>query len=46
MGGTVDIVENCDPDKWSKVEIKSICRDFAYTAVDKLWFKTPSVNLE
>ena len=46
MGGTVDIVENCDPDKWSKVEIESICRDFGYTAVDKLWFKMPDVNLE
>ena len=28
VGGTVDIVGNCDPDKWSKVEIKSICRNF------------------
>ena len=24
VGGTVDIVDNCDPDKWSKVEIESI----------------------
>nr|POE58545.1 hypothetical protein CFP56_59061 [Quercus suber] len=46
VGGTVDIVDNCDPDKWSKVEIESICRDFGYTAVDKLWFKMPGVNLE
>ena len=45
-GGTVDIVDNYDPDKWSKVKIKSICRDFGYTAVDKLWFKMPDVNLE
>ena len=44
MGGTVDIVENCDPDKWSKVEIKSICRDFGLTTVDKPWFKMPGVN--
>ena len=46
VGGTVDIVDNYDPDKWSKVKIKSICRDFGYTAVDKLWFKMPDVNLE
>ena len=46
VGGTVDIVDNCDPDKWSKVEIESICREFGYTKVDKLWFKMPGVNLE
>ena len=46
VGGTVDIVKNCDPDKWSKVEIESICRDFGYAAVDKLWFIMADVNLE
>ena len=46
MGGIVDIVDNCDPDKWSKVEIESICREFGYTKVDKLWFKMTGVNLE
>ena len=46
VGGIVDIVENCDPDKWSKVEIESICRDFGYAVVDKLWFKMLGVNLE
>ena len=46
VGGIVDIVDNCDLDKWSKVEIESICRDFGYTAVDKLWFKMSGVNLE
>ena len=40
------IVDNCDPDKWSKVEVESICREFGYTAVDKLWFKMPGVNPE
>nr|POE64519.1 hypothetical protein CFP56_56817 [Quercus suber] len=44
MGGTVDQVENCDLDRWSKVEIESICRDFGYTAVDRLWFKMIGVN--
>ena len=28
MGGTVDIVDNYDLDRWSKVEIESICRGF------------------
>ena len=46
MGGIVDQVENCDPDRWSKVEIESICRDFGYTAIDRLWFKMLGVNLE
>nr|POF04687.1 hypothetical protein CFP56_38527 [Quercus suber] len=46
MGGTVDIMENCDLDKWSKVEIESIYGDFGYTAMDKLWFKMPGVNPE
>ena len=46
MGGTVDIVDNCDPDRWSKVEIESICRDFGYSEVDKLWYKMPGVNPE
>ena len=30
MGGTVDIMNNCDPNKWLKVEIESICREFGY----------------
>ena len=46
VGGTVAIVDNCDLNKWSKVEIESLCRDFGYIAVDKLWFKMPGVNLE
>ena len=44
VGGTVNIMDNCDPDKWSKVEIKSICREFGYTEVGKLWFKISGVN--
>ena len=28
VGGEVDVVDNCDLDKWSKVEIEGICRDF------------------
>ena len=39
VGGTVDIVENSDSDKWSKVEIESIYKDFGYTTVDKLGLK-------
>ena len=39
-------MDNCDPDKRSKVEVESICREFGYTVVDKLWFKMPGVNLE
>ena len=46
VGGIVDIVDTCDLDKWSKVEIESICKEFGYTEVGKLWFKMPSVNRE
>ena len=46
VGGTVDIVDNCDPDRRSKVEIESIRRDFGYSEIDKLWYKMPGVNPE
>ena len=46
MKGTIDQVENCDLDRWSKVEIKSIYRDLRYTTVDRLWFKMLDVNPE
>ena len=36
VGGAVDIVDNCDPETWSKVEIKSICKDFGYTSISRL----------
>ena len=46
MGGTVNIVDNYNPDKWSKIKIESIYREFRYIAMDELWFKIPSVILE
>ena len=46
MGGTVDIIDNCDPDKWSKIEIERICRDFGYTSISKLWYKMLGVDQE
>ena len=46
MGGTVDVVDNCDPERRSKVEIESICRDFWYTFVSRLWYKMPRVDQE
>ena len=41
MGGDVGIVDSCDLDKWSKVEIKSICKEFGYTCVSTLWYTIP-----
>ena len=38
VGGDVGIVDGCDPDKWSKVEIESICKEFGYTCVSMLWY--------
>ena len=37
VGGEVGIIDNCDLDEWSKVEIEAIYRDFGYTAVSRLW---------
>ena len=36
VGGVIDVVDNYDLDRWSKVEIESICRDFGYTSVSRL----------
>ena len=44
VGGEVDVVDNCDPDKWSKVEIEGICRDFGYTSVSRLWYTMLGMN--
>ena len=45
-GGEVGVVENCDPNEWSKVEIEAICRDFGYLAVSRLWYIVPRDNQE
>ena len=44
--GVVDIVDNCDLERWSKGEIKGICRDFGYTSISRLWYKMPSIDQE
>ena len=41
VGGDVGIVDGCDLDKWSKVEIESICKEFGYTCVSTLWSTIP-----
>ena len=41
VGSYVGIVDGCDPDKWFKVEIKSICKDFGYTCLSRLWYTRP-----
>ena len=46
VGGEVDVVDNCDPHKLSKVEIEGICRDFGYTSVSRLWYTMPGMNQE
>nr|POF00114.1 hypothetical protein CFP56_15968 [Quercus suber] len=46
VGGEVGIVDDCDPHKWSKVEIESICREFGYTHVSRLWYRSPEDNKE
>nr|POE62023.1 hypothetical protein CFP56_56414 [Quercus suber] len=46
MGGKVDVVDNCDPDRWSKTEIERICREFGYTSVSMIWYKMLGSDLE
>ena len=41
VGVEVGVVDDCDPDKWSKVEIESIYREFGYTHVSMLWYRRP-----
>ena len=41
VGGEVGVVDGCDPNKWFKVEIKSICKDFGYTCLSRLWYTRP-----
>ena len=35
-GGEVGVIDGYDPNKWSKVRIESICKDFGYTFVSRL----------
>ena len=42
--GTVDVVDNCDPKRWSKVELEGICKDFVYTLVGRLWYKMSGMD--
>ena len=46
VGGKVDVVDNCDLDRWSKTEIKGICREFGYTSMSRVWYKMPGGDLE
>ena len=46
VGGKVDVVDNCDPDRWSKTEIEGICWEFGYTSVSRIWYKMPGGDLE
>ena len=46
MRDEVDVVDNCDPNKWSKVEIEGICRDFGYTSISRLWNIMPGMDQE
>ena len=46
VGGKVDIVDNCDPDRWFKTEIEGICKEFRYTSVTRIWYKMPGSDLE
>ena len=42
----MDIVDNCDPDRWSKTKIEGICREFGYTSVSRILYKMLGGDLE
>ena len=46
VGGIVDVVDNCDLERWSKVEIEGICKDFGYMPVSRLWYTMPGMEHE
>nr|POF19119.1 hypothetical protein CFP56_49970 [Quercus suber] len=46
VGGKVDVVDNCDPDRWSKTKIEGICKEFGYTSVSMIWYKMLGSDLE
>ena len=46
VGGEVDVVDNCDPDRWSKTEIEGIYGEFGYTFVSRIWYKMLGGDLE
>ena len=46
VGDKVDVVDNCDPDMWSKTEIEGICKEFRYTFVNRIWYKMLGNDLE
>ena len=46
VGGKVDLVDNCDLDRWSKVEIEGIYRNFEYTSINRLYNKMLGMNQE
>ena len=46
MGGKVDVVENYDPDRWSKTKIDGICKHFGYTSMSRLYYKIPGKDQE
>ena len=46
VGGDVGVVDDCDPNKLYKVEIESICKDFGFTSISRLWYKMPGDKKE
>ena len=44
VGGKVDLVDNCDLNRWSKVEIEGIYRNFEYTSINRQYNKMLGMN--
>ncbi|XP_058217889.1 uncharacterized protein LOC131328932 [Rhododendron vialii] len=46
VGGFVNHVDNCEQDKWSKLEVEDIVERLGYTKYKMLWYRIPELGLE
>ncbi|KAH7847773.1 hypothetical protein Vadar_030118 [Vaccinium darrowii] len=44
--GFVNHVDDCDPEKWSKLEVEDIVERLGYPKHKLLWYRIPGLGLE